>query len=251
MSQPVRASRSFGAVADLYERRRPTYPVAALQAVVPVGARRVADVGAGTGKLTRLLVARGLDVIAVEPDDRMRAVLASAVPQADVRTGSAEQLPLGSGEVDAVFFGQAWHWADPDRASDEALRVLTHRGVLAMLWNLHDDRVSWVAELNRLTGSGAAFTAFNDPPELSGFGAGIRLDVPWHQPLPKAELLDLVRTWSSLSTRPRTEREEVLEQLKRMLETDAQLSTHDVVELPYVCGTHAYRREDLERTPVV
>jgi SAM-dependent methyltransferase len=128
MTQPLDASRSFGAMADLYERRRPTYPAAALEAVLPVGARRVVDVGAGTGKLTAVLVARGLDVVAVEPDHRMRELLAAAAPQADVRAGTAEQLPLASDEVDAVLFAQAWHWADPDRAIQEALRVLTRGG---------------------------------------------------------------------------------------------------------------------------
>lgn len=234
-------------MADLYEQLRPTYPAAALEAVLPVGARRVVDVGAGTGKLAAGLVARGLDVVAVEPDDRMRAVLAGAVPQADVRAGSAEQLPLGSDRVDAVLFAQAWHWADPDRATQEALRVLTRDGVLAMLWNLHDDRVSWVAELNRLTGSGAAITAFSDPSDLPGFGPGIRVDVPWRHPLRKAELIDLARTWSSVSTRPASEQEQILDDLKRMLETHPQLSADDVVELPYVCGTHAYRREGAVR----
>lgn len=245
------ASRSFGAMADLYDRRRPTYPAAALEAVLPVGARRVVDVGAGTGKLTRLLVARGLDVVAVEPDDRMRAVLAAAVPQADVRAGTAEQLPLGPDEVDAVLFGQAWHWADSDRAAQQALRVLTRDGVLAMLWNLHDDRVSWVSELNRLTGSGAAVTAFSDPPDLPGFGAGIRVDIPWQKSLRKAELIDLARTWSAVSTRPPPEQEQVLDGLKRMLDADPQLSAHDLLELPYVCGTHAYRREHREQEAVV
>ena len=120
-----------------------------------------------------------------------------------------------------------------------------------MLWNLHDDRVSWVAELNRLTGSGAAITSFSDPPDLPGFGGGVRVDVPWRRPMRKAELMDLTRTWSSVSTRPAPEREQVLDGVKRMLETDPQLSAHDVVELPYICGTHAYRREDQEHEAVV
>jgi SAM-dependent methyltransferase len=246
----VSASRSFGAVADLYERARPSYPAGALDAVLPAGARRVVDVGAGTGKLTAVLVARGLDVIAVEPDDRMREVLAAAVPQADVRAGTAEQLPLAGEEVQAVLFGQAWHWADPDRAAREASRVLTDAGVLAMLWNLHDDRVAWVAELNRLTGSGAAFTAFDDPPELPGFDAGVRVDVAWSNRLSKDDVLGLVRTWSSVSTRPAPEQEQILDGVRRLVENDPQLATREVIELPYVCGTYAYRLTDSRPTLV-
>jgi SAM-dependent methyltransferase len=214
------------------------------EAVGRGGARRVVDVGAGTGKLTGVLVARGLEVVAVEPDDRMRTMLAAAVGQAVVRAGVAEQLPLRCSEVDAVLFGQAWHWADPARAAQEALRVLGRGGVLAMLWNLHDDRVGWVAELNRLTGSGAAITAFSDPPAIAGFGDGVRIDVSWRKSLRKAELIDLARTWSSVSTRPVSEQEQLLDDLKRLLETHPQLSARDIVELPYVCGTHAYRRND-------
>ena len=240
-------ARSFGGLADLYEQRRPTYPTAALNTVLPVGARRVVDVGAGTGKLTAVLVAHGLDVIAVEPDDRMRAVLAAAVPRADVRAGSAEQLPLESDEVDAVLFAQAWHWADPDRAAPEAIRVLTHGGVLAMLWNLHDDRVSWVAELNRLTGNGAAITAFSNPTDLPGFAAGVRVDIPWRHALPKTELIELASTWSSVSTRPMSEQSKISSDIKRMLEADPELSAREVIELPYVCGTYAYRREDRDQ----
>ena len=79
-------------------------------------------------------------------------MLTATVSQADARAGAAEQLPLADGEVQAVLFAQAWHWADPDLAAREARRVLTSGGVLAMLWNLHDDRIGWVAELNRLDG---------------------------------------------------------------------------------------------------
>jgi len=250
MAAPSDPSRSFGGLADLYERRRPMYPDAALEAVLPVGARRVVDVGAGTGKLTAGLVARGLDVVAVEPDQRMRVVLDAAVPRADVRAGTAEHLPLEAGEVDAVLFGQAWHWADPERAAQEALRVLRRGGVLAMLWNLHNDRVGWVAELNRLTGSGAAITAFSDPPDLPGFGAGVRVDIPWRKSLRKAELIELARTWSSVSTRSAPEQQQIVDGVKRMLEIDPQLSARDVFELPYVCGTHVYRRgREQEATP--
>ena len=244
VAEPSNASRSFGRIADLYERLRPTYPAGALDAVLPADARRVVDVGAGTGKLTAVLVARGLDVIAVEPDDRMRAVLTATVSQADARAGAAEQLPLADGEVQAVLFAQAWHWADPDLAAREARRVLTSGGVLAMLWNLHDDRIGWVAELNRLTGSGAAITTFNDPPDLPGFAAGVRREVPWRMPLHKDELIDLARTWSSVGTRPAAEQKQILDSVQRMLETDPQFTASDVIELPYVCGTHGYRLED-------
>lgn len=134
-------ARSFGAQADLYDRLRPSYPADLVTAVLPADAHRVADIGAGTGKLAALLHECGLAVTAVEPDPAMRAVLAERVPAADVRIGVGESLPLADADVDAVLYGQAWHWVDPDRAANEARRVLRADGTLGLLWNMHDDRV--------------------------------------------------------------------------------------------------------------
>ena len=103
---------SFGAAAGAYERGRPPYPAEAIDWLLPPGAARVLDVGAGTGKLTRQLAARGLDVVAVEPLPGMREQLARAVPGVPVHPGTAEDIPLPDGSVDAVLAAQAWHWVD-------------------------------------------------------------------------------------------------------------------------------------------
>jgi SAM-dependent methyltransferase len=242
MVGPGERARSFGAQAELYDRLRPGYPAAALDAVLPRGARRVADVGAGTGKLTAALSARGLAAVAVEPDAAMRAVLARRLPAVDVRSGDAEALPLADGEVDAVLFATAWHWVEPEQAAREARRVLASGGVLAMLWNLFDDdRHAWVADLNRLTARDAGITDFPDPPALAGFAAGERVDVPWQQILAKDELVDLVRTWSAVSTRRPAERDEVLAGVRRLLGTHPDVAAQDRIALPYVCSTRTYR----------
>src|SRR5918912_1499630 len=108
---------SFGARAELYDRVRPDYPPQALDyllADLPSsnGRHRAADVGAGTGKLTALLAAGGLDIDAIEPDPGMRAVLATRVPGVRVHAGRGEALLLPDGSVDAVVYGQSWHWVD-------------------------------------------------------------------------------------------------------------------------------------------
>ncbi|HEY7076434.1 MAG TPA: class I SAM-dependent methyltransferase, partial [Solirubrobacteraceae bacterium] len=153
---------SFGAHADAYERARPPYPDAALRWCLPEGARAALDLGAGTGKLTRGLLALGLDVTAVEPLAEMRAHLPAAARALD---GSAEAIPLPDAAVDAVFAGQAFHWFDRDRALAEVARVLRPGGTLGLLWNRLDDRVGWVAELSdvvkeaaHLTGAAAPYT---------------------------------------------------------------------------------------------
>lgn len=93
---------SFGAAAAEYERARPQYPAAVVDWIVPTGARAVADVGAGTGKLTRALVDRGLEVSAVEPSEGMRARLEAELPAVRALEGSGERLPLAQASVDLV-----------------------------------------------------------------------------------------------------------------------------------------------------
>src|SRR5579859_5949715 len=98
---------SFGVAAGSYERGRPGYPEEAVGWLVPPGARRVLDLGAGTGQLTRQLVARGLEVVAVEPSDGMREQLSRSLPSVPALKGSAEDIPLDDGAVDAVLVAQA------------------------------------------------------------------------------------------------------------------------------------------------
>jgi SAM-dependent methyltransferase len=135
-------SRSFELVAGLYERARPEYPqeaVAWVAARVGLGSgSTIVDLGAGTGKLTRALLATGGRVIAVEPGDAMRAELERALPEVEALRGAAESIPLPDGSVDCVAVGQAFHWFRHDEALPELHRVLRPGGGLALLWNSRD-----------------------------------------------------------------------------------------------------------------
>ena len=134
---------SFGAVAEQYERARPTYADDALRWLagrIGIGpGRRVLDLAAGTGKLTRQLVALGASVVAVEPGDAMRSLLERVVPEAESFAGSAEAIPLAGASVDAVTVGQAYHWFRAEEALAEMHRVLRPGGAVALLWNQWDE----------------------------------------------------------------------------------------------------------------
>ncbi len=128
-------ARSFQRAAEEYERGRPGWPPEILEALPVPDDATVLDVGAGTGKLTRVLAARYADVIALEPLSELRAILEERVPRAEALPGAAEAIPLGDGSVDAVFTGQAFHWFANEDALAEIARVLRPGGVFARLWN--------------------------------------------------------------------------------------------------------------------
>ena len=128
-------ARSFDRAAGEYERGRPSWPPEVLDLLPVPDDATVLDLGAGTGKLTRVLAARYAHVIALEPLAEMRAILAAQVPSAEALPGLAEAIPLDDAAVDAVFTGQAFHWFANDIAVAEIARVLRPGGVLARMWN--------------------------------------------------------------------------------------------------------------------
>lgn len=142
------AARGFALAPEAYERGRPMYPFAAVRRLVrevrikPESA--VLDLGAGTGKLTRLLAQLGADVAAVEPVDAMRQRLVETIPGVKALAGTAEAIPLDDESMDAVTVGQAFHWFDGDAALAEIHRVLRPGQRLGLIWNVKDESVDWV-----------------------------------------------------------------------------------------------------------
>ncbi|NYD23446.1 SAM-dependent methyltransferase [Kineococcus aurantiacus] len=226
-------ARSFGAVADVYDRARPSYPAEALDWLLPAGARRVLDLGAGTGKLTRSLVARGLDVVAVEPAAGMREQFAKVLPGVEVLDGTGESIPLPDGSVDVVLMAQAWHWVDPATASPEVARVLRPGGRLGLLWNVRDAGVDWIAQLDRLLpGPGEEQLGSLAPRVGPPFGPVERYDVRWSDPVTVESLLDLTRSRSWVIALSPQRREEVLADVRA--QARARLAATGSLELEYV-----------------
>lgn len=233
---------SFGAAAAAYERGRPGYPPQAIDWLLPPGAARVLDLGAGTGKLARQLRDRGLDVIAVEPSDGMREQLRAAVPGVAVLAGTAEQIPLPGRSVDAVLVAQAWHWVDPAVAVPEVARVLTPGGRLGLLWNIRDEREEWVARLGALLGSARTSPDSSDPSSVVShsppvgppFGPVERRDFEWAHHLSPDALADMVASRSYVITLPAADRAALLGEVRELARTHPALAGAGEIALPYV-----------------
>ena len=231
-------ARSFGAAAEAYERARPGYPDEAVDWLLPEGARTVLDLGAGTGKLTRALVARGLEVVAVEPLREMRERLAATLPEVRAVPGTAEEIPLPDDSVDAITVAQAWHWVDPERATAEAARVLRPGGTLGLIWNRRDERVDWVVRLTEVMGSAEVEVMDMSAVEIGPpFGTTQSFVTDWQRPMDVDLLVEMAASRSYVITATPRRRAKILDGVRRTVEADPHLGTE--FDLPY--ETYCYR----------
>jgi SAM-dependent methyltransferase len=247
----------FDRVADVYERARPEYPPAAIDALAArLGAapgRCIVDLGAGTGKLTLPLLATGSDVVAVEPMPSMREQLQARVADEwrdhlDVIDASAEQLPLADGGVDGAAAAQAFHWFDPVPALAEVHRILAPGGWFAVVHNRRDLTTGPQAALEDLLRAHRADTpswvdtSWSDPLETAeGFAPPELLTFHNVQRLHGEDFVGRVASVSFVAKLPDATRREVLEAaglLFTMLERDG------VVELEYVTELRLLHRLD-------
>jgi SAM-dependent methyltransferase len=158
---------SFGGIADDYDRLRPGPAPAALDWLLPSRPALVVDLGAGTGLLSRALAGRADHVIAVEPDARMRAVLAARSPGVEVLAGRGESIPLPDASADAVLISSAWHWMDPGEAAREVARILGDGGRFGILWTGRDRTTPWLRPDEWFLGSHPTDEARNGAERLS------------------------------------------------------------------------------------
>ena len=235
--------RLFGTVAELYDRYRPDPPEGLAAYLGDLSGRRVLDVGAGTGKLTRFLLARRARVCAVEPDDAMRSVLLARSPGVEAVAAPAEALPFAEGSVDLVASCSAWHWFGHPAAERESARVLRDDGRLVVAWNGLSRTEGWVRDLvarrerdddpdRRPRGSHADLSAgpFEDV-------ADFELDWVWRRSV--AELVAFFATYSGSLARPEHERRGLFDAVAAEA---AARAVEGVVEVPMsLRGTIARR----------
>ncbi len=235
---------SFGGVAGEYERTRPGYPKDAVNWLVGSAPRRVLDLAAGTGKLSRSLVAAGHEAVAVDPSEGMLAHLRAALPDVEARIGTAEAIPLDDESVDVVVVAQAFHWFDALPALRDIARVLRPGGRLGLVWNDRDEAVAWVAAISRVIGSEDAMQGdLNPPAEIARsalFSPPESAEFHHEQQLDRPALLDLVASRSYVAVRTPAEQVDILARVGRVFDEHAVPGDGEpTLVLPY--RTRCYR----------
>jgi SAM-dependent methyltransferase len=258
------ARRGYGTAgaAAAYERGRPGYPEDAVAELVRVlgiapGAT-VLDLAAGTGKLTRQLLATAATLLAVEPVAAMRAQLARLAagerpggpepghpggrpgPGLLVLGGTAEAIPVRGGSLDAVTVGQAFHWFDAGRAVAELGRVLRPGGRLALIWNARDESQTWVAEVTAILDRHAGDAPrYRDGRWRAAFDTADRFTPLRHRTfrhvhqLDRAAVLDRFASISFVAALPDAARARVLDEIDRVIAAEPSLAGRDRIGLPY------------------
>jgi SAM-dependent methyltransferase len=250
------AAKGFAQRVGEYEAGRPEYPEALLDDLPLAEARAVLDLGAGTGKFTRALASRlasskhrrATALYAVEPVREMAERLAGLGLPVELRPGSAEAIPLPDGAVDLVCCAQSFHWFDYEPAMAEIHRVLAAGGHLALIWNIRDERVPWVAALTTLFdhyaggtrryASGAWRRILEDP----RFQLVRTRHHDFRYPMGRTGLYDRVFSTSFIAALPASEQTAVRARVDRLMAEHPEILASGTVEFPYVCELHLLQR---------
>lgn len=241
-------AEGYGAGGSHYERVRPGYPADAVDwlftgcQVHGSAVRTVADVGAGTGKYTRVLAEAGFRVTAVDPSADMLEQLRHALPQVPVHQGTAEHTGLPAGSFDAVTVAQAWHWCDPLAASTEFARILRPDGLLGLVWNQLDVSVPWVHRFARISHAGDVLRPGFRPQVGPEFVLQAHSTVSWSQPLRADELPALAQSRSWYRTAGESGRRRMHANLDWYLYEHLGHRPDTVLELPYLTLSWRARR---------
>ena len=228
-----------------YEAARPSYPPQAVAWFVEnlrlTPGRRVADVAAGTGKLTRLLVPTGAELLAVEPVPGMRATFRQLLPEVRLVAATAEGMPFTAASLDAITVAQAWHWFDHDRATAEAARVLRSGGRLGLVWNARDRTEPWVDEVWSIMDRVEKHAPWRDHENwrdsamraMPGFDELHDAQFRHVHRITPEGVVQRVASVSHVAVLPEPEQAKVLAEVRDVLTTHPAVRGRETVEMPY------------------
>ncbi len=239
------ADTGFDREAVSYERSRPSYPpdcVAWFVEQLGIGpGATVLDLAAGTGKFTRLIEPFGARLIAAEPVDGMRAVLARTSPSVPVLSCAAELLPFRAESLDAITVAQAFHWFDAPAALAEAARVLRPGGRLGLLWNARDRSLPHVDALWSIMDRVEKKAPWREHDE---WREAAFTETPYFGPLQEAtfrhtqamtvdEVVDRFRSVSHVAVLAEEDKARVLDEVRTQAESQLDTTTPDRISIPY------------------
>lgn len=249
------AQLGFSTEARTYAHGRPDYPGALKTwlretlAITP--GSTVIDLGAGTGKFTRLLKSLEINLVAVEPVEAMRAELAKNLPDVKIVEGTAESIPLEAGSAKALVCAQAFHWFATEAALTEIHRLLQPNGRLGLIWNVRDESVDWVAATTDIItpyeGDTPRFNNGNWRQPFTGryFSAPEVTCFPYtHTGSPQEVIIDRFMSVSFIAALPPAEKANVLEQLRALIQSHPALRGRETIEFPYQTQAYVCHRLD-------
>ena len=238
------AAAGFSDSAD-YEAARPSYPPEAVAWLVEhlhiEPGRRVVDLAAGTGKLTRLLAPAGADLVAAEPVAGMRTTFRSVIPDIPILSTTAEQLAFRDASLDAVTVAQAFHWFDHDHAIAELARTVRPGGRVGLIWNARDRSSEWVDQVWGIMDRVEKRAPWRDHDNwrasafqaMPGFGPLHAGEFRHEQTVTPEAMVQRVASVSHVAVLPDRERAAVLDEVRTLLSTHPESRGRTELAVPY------------------